>query len=102
LFKWSEKTVEEIGTAVDIVVEQHHYLARTRRHAPVAGLGKASIVLEVLEMSGRPLAAQTGSSVVGRSVVNHDHVVGNRLTTQVTQATVGQLIPVVGDDHRID
>jgi hypothetical protein len=98
----SDQTLDEVGTAIHVVVEQHHDLARPGGDAAVACLGEASVVLEALEIDLRPFAAKTLAGVVGRAVVDDDHAVPDGLRAQVAKAAEGELVAPVGDDHHVD
>ena len=93
--------LEEIRVAVDIVVEVHDELATPRRDTPVAGYGEGLVLLEGLDVHLRPLAAQTCTRFVGGAVIHDDHAMIDALSLEMAQTALGEIPPVVGDDHHI-
>ncbi len=101
LSEGSDEALEEVGPAVDVVVEQHDDFTRARGDPPVAGFGEAVVLVEMLEVDVGPSLAHPHARVVGGAVVHDDEPERHGLSTQVAQAIRGEVEAVVRDDHDV-
>ena len=97
-----DQALEPVGSAVHIVVQQHHHLAIARIGAAVAGGGEAQPLCRAEQPDRGPLAADPLGGLLAVTVVGDDHRMWAGLPRKMREAVARQVIVPRGRDHDVD
>ena len=94
--------LQAVPTQVDVVVEQDHVVALAGLDAEVDRPRERIVVIELDDLDVRPVFTQPLAGLVGRAVLDDDHLVGDGLRGQVLQAARREVPAVVRGDDDVD